>query len=79
MIAPADTSYYSVAFHPIVISFIFAKRLTRGMPGSNLYREPVFGGTPQALVRDIDTNISFSPDGKRMTYARFHDPDLEKF
>jgi eukaryotic-like serine/threonine-protein kinase len=35
-----------------------------------LYRVPVLGGMPQKLVADIDTAISFSPDGAQMTYVR---------
>ena len=45
----------------------------------DLYRAPVFGGTPQAVVRNIDTGITFSPDGKRIAYVRENVPDLRKF
>ena len=31
----------------------------------DLYRVAVLGGTPQLLIKDIDTTPSFSPDGKR--------------
>jgi eukaryotic-like serine/threonine-protein kinase len=41
----------------------------------DLYRIPVLGGSPQLLVKDVDTNPSFSPDGQRMTYVRANDPD----
>ena len=46
---------------------------------SDLYRAPVFGGTPQVLVRNINTAIAFSPDGKRMAYVRINTPDVGKF
>ena len=35
-----------------------------------LYQVPVLGGSPRQLVRDIDTPISFSPDGKQFTFMR---------
>ncbi|MFL6215128.1 MAG: protein kinase domain-containing protein [Blastocatellia bacterium] len=35
-----------------------------------LYRVPVLGGVAQKLVSDIDTAVSFSPDGARMAYIR---------
>jgi len=35
-----------------------------------LFRIPVLGGTPQQLVRDVDTGPSFSPDGKRFAFLR---------
>ncbi len=37
----------------------------------NLYAVPVFGGTSRQIVGDIGSRISFSPDGKRMTYLRY--------
>jgi eukaryotic-like serine/threonine-protein kinase len=37
----------------------------------NLYAVPVFGGTSRQIVGNIGSRISFSPDGKRMTYLRY--------
>jgi eukaryotic-like serine/threonine-protein kinase len=34
----------------------------------------VLGGTPQQIIADVDTDITFSPDGKRMAYLRTNDP-----
>ena len=31
---------------------------------------PVLGGTPRQLIRDIDTPISFSPDGTQFAFGR---------
>ena len=45
----------------------------------DLYRIPVLGGTPQVLVKDIDTNPSFSPDGRHLVFARANDPDPGKY
>jgi len=41
---------------------------------SALYVMPVFGGTPKQLIVDIDSTVSFSPDGNRFAYLR-HTPD----
>jgi Tol biopolymer transport system component len=35
-----------------------------------LWQMPALGGTPRQLVRDIDSPISFSPDGKRFAFVR---------
>lgn len=35
-----------------------------------LYRMPVLGGAPKQLVVDIDTPITFSPDGKQFAFVR---------
>ena len=40
----------------------------------NLQRAPVLGGTPQVLVRNIDSNVTFSPEGDRMAFARGNSP-----
>ena len=45
----------------------------------DLYRIPVLGGTAQLLIRDIDTNPSFSPDGKRLVFCRANDPEPGKY
>ena len=54
----------------------------RGEPGQALkflYRAPVLGGTPQKLVTDVDTNITFSPDGRSLAYFVNNNPELGKF
>jgi serine/threonine protein kinase/Tol biopolymer transport system component len=35
-----------------------------------LYRIPVLGGTPQQLIRDVDSAPSFSPGGQQIAYVR---------
>ena len=45
----------------------------------DFYRAPVLGGTPKAIAHDVDTNIAFSPDGKRIAYGRANDPEVGKF
>jgi Tol biopolymer transport system component len=35
-----------------------------------LYQMPVLGGPQRQLIRDIDTPITFSPDGKRFAFLR---------
>ena len=35
-----------------------------------LYEVPVLGGSAKKLVNDVDTAVTFSPDGKRMAFMR---------
>jgi Tol biopolymer transport system component len=35
-----------------------------------LYQIPVLGGTPQQLIRDIDSAPTFSPDGRQFAFVR---------
>ena len=49
------------------IYYIFAES---GSAVQTLYQIPVLGGTPRKLLSDVDTNVSFSPDGKQMAFVR---------
>lgn len=74
VVAPAQVVYQGLRFSPDGNYLYFS----RSEPGSRslkyLYRAPVLGGTPQKLVTDIDSNISFSPDGKRFAYVLSNNP-----
>ena len=45
----------------------------------DLYRAPVLGGSPQIIVRNINSDITFSPDGHRIAYVRANDPEIGKY
>ena len=53
--------------------------MTATLTQFDLYRVPVLGGTPKVLVRDIDSDFAFSPDGHRIAFARANDPDIGKY
>ena len=78
VIPPADEFYQSLKFSPDGNSIYFRKALDRLHTGFNLYRAPVLGGTPQVVVRNIDTDITFSPDAKRIAYMRGNSPETGK-
>lgn len=44
---------------------------------NTLYRVPALGGKPSALVDDVDSPPTFSPDGKQMAYVRGY-PDAQE-
>jgi eukaryotic-like serine/threonine-protein kinase len=78
IILPSPSTYRSLAFSPDGNYIYFRKAQNATNSDYNLYRAPVLGGTPQTVVHDIDSDIAFSPDGKRMAYARANDPDIGK-
>jgi hypothetical protein len=45
----------------------------------NFYRSPVLGGAPNLFARDVDSNVTFSPDGQHMAYIRANDPQPGKY
>ncbi|MGD0570109.1 MAG: protein kinase [Candidatus Sulfotelmatobacter sp.] len=74
---PEPAQYLGVRFSPDGNYLYFV----RGEPGQALkylYRAPVLGGTPQKLVTDVDSNITFSPDGRNLAYVVDNNPELGK-
>jgi serine/threonine protein kinase len=52
-------------------NYIYFVRSDKSNPNwSYLFQMPALGGTPRQLVRDIDSPIAFSPDGKRFAFVR---------
>ena len=75
---PGPVLYLGLRFSPDGNYLYFV----RGEPGQVLkflYRAPVLGGTPQKLITDVDTNITFSPDGRSLAYTVANNPGLGKF
>ncbi len=79
VIPPSASQYDSLAFSPEG-NYIYFRQVPQTKMGnaSNLYRSPVLGGTPQTVVGDIDSDIAFSPDGQRIAYLRYSDPEVDK-
>src|ERR1700751_3315390 len=79
VVPPSSTTIRSAAFSPDG-NYVYFRQAENGLNTDfNLYRAPVLGGTPQAVVYDVDSSISFSPDGKRMAFIRANDPEAGKY
>jgi eukaryotic-like serine/threonine-protein kinase len=76
---PADVYYDGLHFSPDGNYFYFV----RTDPGNDdlffLYRAPLLGGAPEKLAEDIDSNITLSPDGSKVSFIRSDNPDPGKF
>ncbi len=70
-IMPAkEVTYRGLTFSPNA-DFLDFVRIEPEHPGVGfLYQIPVLGGTPRKLVEDVDSAVSFSPDGQGMVYLR---------
>ncbi|HEV2387023.1 MAG TPA: protein kinase [Candidatus Acidoferrales bacterium] len=79
VVAPAAVLYRDLAFSPDANYIYFRQAQSNVTVAFNLYRAPVLGGTPQILVKDIDSNISFAPNGKRFVFFRFNDPEVGNY
>jgi serine/threonine protein kinase/dipeptidyl aminopeptidase/acylaminoacyl peptidase len=79
IIPPAPGMYLSLAFSPDGNYVYYRRSATVRANEFHLYRAPVLGGDPRQIVRDIDSNPAFSPDGQRMAFIRANDPDPGKY
>src|SRR5271170_4149245 len=70
ILAPAVSIFYGLTFSPDGNYIYFTEASKENELFSSLYKMPVLGGNPQQIVRDIDTGISFSPDGKQFAFVR---------
>ncbi len=76
---PADVYYGGLRFSPDGNYFYFV----RSDPGNPelkfLYRSPLLGGTPEKLAEDVDSNITTSPDGSKVAFMRYDNPEPGKY
>ncbi|MGC1661677.1 MAG: protein kinase [Candidatus Acidiferrales bacterium] len=70
ILAPAVRTFYGLTFSPDGNYIYFTEGSKDNQLFSSLYKMPVLGGNPEQMVRDIDTSISFSPDGKQFAFMR---------
>ncbi len=76
ILPPAQVAFATLAFSPDG-NYIYFREATNKLEDTwNVYRAPVLGGTPRVIVKDVDSNVTFSPDGRRMAYARGNDPKV---
>jgi serine/threonine protein kinase len=76
VLPPAEAAYEDLIFSPDG-NYVYFRN--RSLGGSDLFRAPVLGGAPQLVLHDIDSGISFSPDGGRMVFVRANDPQAGEF
>jgi len=61
-------------------NYIYFRETSPGMSGLFiLHRAPVLGGKPEVVAKDVDSNATFSPDGKNIAFIRVNDPDIGKW
>src|ERR1700685_1870792 len=70
ILPPGVSVFYGLTFSPDGNYIYFTEASKENQLFSSLYKMPVLGGNPQQVVRDIDTGISFSPDGKQFAFIR---------
>src|SRR6185437_16108264 len=74
IVEPSGATYSHLAFSPDGNYLYFLESADKTGNNRNLYRVPVLGGEPRQIVRDVDSDVAFSPNGNRMAYFRGNDP-----
>ena len=69
IVPPADVRYIGISFSPDG-DHIYYAAYARGANLGILYQIPVLGGGARLIVEDIDTAITFSPDGSQFAFLR---------
>jgi Tol biopolymer transport system component len=71
-ILPPDKAYFrGLTFSPDGNFLYFVRSDPENFFYSHLYKMPVLGGAAQKLISDVDSPVSFAPDGRRLVFARF--------
>ena len=78
VVAPSPEPIVSLSFFPDGNYLYFRQAGDKSSLFHLLFRAPVLGGTPKLLVRDVDAQPTFSPDGQRMVYVRCNNPEANK-
>jgi eukaryotic-like serine/threonine-protein kinase len=79
VLPPAPRSYNGFTFSPDGNYIYFSRSENTVETVRFIYRIPVLGGEPQVVARDVDSNITFSSDGKLIAYVRQNDPEVGKY
>jgi eukaryotic-like serine/threonine-protein kinase len=76
---PADVWYNGLRFSPDG-NYFYSVHSEPGNPELKyLYRTALLGGTPERLAADVDSNVTFSPDGRKLAFMRYDNPDPGKY
>jgi serine/threonine protein kinase/dipeptidyl aminopeptidase/acylaminoacyl peptidase len=69
MVPPAEVTYRGLTFSRDSTHVYYVLQ-ERNDPISSLYQVPFLGGTPRRILRDIDSPVAVSPDGKQLAFMR---------
>jgi Tol biopolymer transport system component len=79
ILPPGSAPFRNLLFSPDG-NYVYFKQAANGTATSwDYYRAPVLGGSPQRILRDVDSDLTFSPDGKRIAFLRVNDPEVNKY
>ena len=69
IVPPTNLDFRSIVFSPAG-DYIYYTQIREDFSLNTLYRIPTLGGTPKKLIEDVDSAVTFAPDGKRFAFVR---------
>ncbi|MBL8189824.1 MAG: PD40 domain-containing protein [Acidobacteria bacterium] len=69
ILAPAEMIFSGVTFS-LDDTFLYYVARPRGELMSKLYQVPLLGGTPREVMDDVDSPVTFSPNGQYFAFVR---------
>ena len=69
IVPPAQVRYSGVAISPDA-NYVYYSAYAGANSIGALYQVPVLGGTARKILDDVDSPVSFSPDGKQLVFER---------
>ncbi len=79
ILGASTRGYLGLTFSPDGNYLYFTRVSLENDARNDLYAMSVFGGTPRQLIVNIDSAISFAPDGNRLTYVRWLPDQKDNF
>ena len=73
LVPDTDNGFGGTAFSPDG-NFVYYQQSSKEEPNGALYKVPTLGGSPQKILSNIQSPITFSPDGKQFAYVRGNSP-----
>ena len=69
IVPPGEVRFDGIAFAPDA-NYVYYSAYPGAGGVASLFKVPVLGGTAAAVLEDIDSPVSFSPDGREMAFMR---------
>jgi eukaryotic-like serine/threonine-protein kinase len=78
-IAPIEDNQIGLIRFSLDANYVYFTMQPKGALGFNLYRVPTLGGELRQIASDVDSGVSFRPDGKSLIFHRHViNPPLDK-
>lgn len=69
VVPPTNLNLQSITFSPTG-DYLYYCQTSTDFSINTLYRVPTLGGTPKKLIEDVDSPVTFSPDGMQFAFIR---------